>query len=171
MDWCRDYIGLGHLGRYAERVADDAIISRLESLYHENLLFHSKQLIMPIIMKPLDAPAFSNLTRDYCREFNRFTPDDPSVYYCSYAAKTELRPYQALAFSHSVVTEKEGPNDGLVSVASAKYGDFLGVVECDHWDLVPSKVRAIAEGLKKKPVFDHVEFYLSIANRLGKMGF
>lgn len=30
----------------------------------------------------------------------------------------------------------EGGNDGLVSVASARWGEFLGVLEeCDHWDM------------------------------------
>jgi hypothetical protein len=170
MDWCRDTIGVGHLGRYAERVVDDAIIVRLESLSQETLKCQSKQVFLSKVVRPLDAPAFSNLTRDYCKEFNKYTPNDPNIYYSSYAAKAELKPYQALAFSHSVVTKMEGENDGLVSVQSAKWGEFAGIVDCNHWDLVPSKVRVLADGFKK-PAFDHIDFYLSITDRLARMGF
>lgn len=169
MDWCRDNLGVGHIGTLAQREANDAVIAHLESLHHENLIYDSKQYILPKILKPVDAPAFSNLTRDYCAEFNKVTPDDPNIRYFSYAAHTNLKPYQALAFSHYIVNQKEGVNDGLVSVESAKWGEFCGLVDCDHWDLVPPKLRLFADRNRRR--FNPDVFYMTIVTRLATMGF
>jgi triacylglycerol lipase len=37
---------------------------------------------------------------------------------------------------YSIVLLKEGPNDGVVSLASAQYGEHLDVWEGDHFSLV-----------------------------------
>lgn len=125
------------------------------------------QLLKKII-RPIDAPAFSNLTKEYCTAFNLATPDDPSVYYSSYAACTTLGPFAPLSFSSYIVTGKEGPNDGLVSLKSAEWGEFQGVVDCDHWELVPTKLRLIQIGSK---AFDPTLFYLTVVRDLALKGF
>lgn len=102
-------------------------------------------LISPLlrsICSSFDSPAFCNLTREYCTRFNELTPNDPNVTYMSYAAITELSPMSLLYFSHEIVQHLEGPNDGLVALDSAKWGEFMGTVECDHWQLVPPRLRS-----------------------------
>ena len=67
----------------------------------------------------------------------------------------------------SVIFEKEGENDGLVSVESAKWGDYQGTLEnVNHLDLVGwvGRVRyAFAEMSGNAIKFKPVSFYLSIA--------
>lgn len=101
----------------------------------------------------LDSPAYGNLTTHYLNEhFNPLTPDDPSVKYMSVAGRiNKLSVLHPLWFPKLILdaaaergyAEEEGKsgkdyegNDGLVSVSSAKWGEWLGVVDnCHHWDL------------------------------------
>lgn len=101
----------------------------------------------------LDSPAYGNLTTHYLNEvFNPMTPDDPNVKYTSTAGRISKMPVlHPLWFPKLILdaaaergyAEEEGKsgkeyegNDGLVSVSSAKWGEWLGVVEnCHHWDL------------------------------------
>lgn len=87
-------------------------------------------------------------------EFNPNVPDIPSVKYWSVAARTDTMSFfHPLWFPKLIVDsfqekQRQQPldstlsarvdwgNDGLVTVESAKWGDFLGVLdECDHWDV------------------------------------
>ena len=106
----------------------------------------------------LDTPAYAMLSTKYMAEvFNPQTPNVDSVKYYSVAARTPSLAIwhplwlpklilDAAAESRTVGGESDGSadalggegqgNDGLVSVQSAKWGEFLGVMEgCDHWDL------------------------------------
>lgn len=82
--------------------------------------------------------AFEQLTNKYMAEsFNPRTPDSPDVRYFSYGA--QLNPHLTSVFrkSHSVVMGAEGPNDGLVSVGSAQWGDYKGTLDnVSHLDLI-----------------------------------
>jgi triacylglycerol lipase len=70
-------------------------------------------------------------------KFNDETPDDDSVKYYSYAASFVPSWSNSYFFSHKIILEREGPNDGVVSVASAKWGEFKGELEnVNHLDLV-----------------------------------
>ena len=56
-------------------------------------------------------------------------PDDPEVYYRSYASRIDgTFPVRRKAALWKLLYEREGENDGLVSVESARWGDFKGVV-------------------------------------------
>jgi triacylglycerol lipase len=55
----------------------------------------------------------------------------------------------------------EGANDGLVPIASARWGEFLGILYADHMD----EVGQLADDPDEGP-FDHIEFFLSEARRL-----
>lgn len=87
----------------------------------------------------MDTGAFQQLTRRYmAEEFNPRVPDDPRVRYFSYGATTDppplLSPFRQ---SHRVIAQDEGPNDGLVSVASSKWGTYKGtLVGVSHLDLI-----------------------------------
>ncbi len=106
----------------------------------------------------LDQPAYAMLSTRYMAEvFNRTVPDSKQVEYFSIAARVRKLPVwhplwlpklilDAAAESRTAGGEVDGSgdalggalqgNDGLVSVRSAKWGKFLGIVEqADHWDL------------------------------------
>jgi triacylglycerol lipase len=82
--------------------------------------------------------AFSQLTRKYMQEeFNPKTPDDPRVRYFSYGATVKPSFWSAFWHPHRVVERLEGPNDGLVSVASSQWGTYKGtLVDVSHLDLI-----------------------------------
>ncbi|XXH03751.1 hypothetical protein Hte_010157 [Hypoxylon texense] len=87
----------------------------------------------------MDTGAFEQLTRSYMAEkFNPKTPDDPNVRYFSYGAMVEQPPlFSPFRHSHGIISDEEGPNDGLVSVASSKWGSYKGtLVGVNHLDLI-----------------------------------
>ncbi len=97
--------------------------------------------------------------------FNPTTPNDPRVSYYSVAGVTKLAtihwftedtcdpllwvPYGLLAPS--------GANDGLVSVESARHGNFLGTIPADHFDEVGQLLGSTAIA------FNHKTFYSRLA--------
>ncbi|CAO3629484.1 unnamed protein product [Cunninghamella blakesleeana] len=143
------------------------------------------------IVQLLDTPAYANLTTDYCQQyFNPNTPDDPSVSYYSYGASATLPVWAFLGLPNQLVREKEGDNDGLVSVKSAKWGHYIKTLEnVDHWSLngeryrwLPSFSSTSASSTSSSTStnintmdssnskFDVVEFYLELANFLYEHG-
>ncbi len=79
-------------------------------------------------------PDFNQVCRQFstafCKEFNEKNPDADTVVYRSYAAKMKSgRSDFLLMVPYWVVKKYDGDNDGLVSVESAKWGDFAGVLE------------------------------------------
>ena len=106
------------------------------------------------LLSMLDSPAYANLTTKYLTEvFNPMTPDSPNVKYFSIAGRCAgvniLHPLwlPKLVLDGYELGLREQPdppsrydpawqwgNDCLVSIESAKWGEFLGVLEgCDHW--------------------------------------
>ena len=89
----------------------------------------------------LETGAFSQLTRKYMtEEFNPRTPDRPGVRYFSYGADFSPGLLSAFRQPHRIVSAAEGPNDGLVSVESSKWGGEEGykgtLVGVSHLDLI-----------------------------------
>jgi triacylglycerol lipase len=87
-----------------------------------------------------DSPAYANLTTRYLTKiFNPRTPDDPRVRYFSVAGRTGPLNIWHPLWLPKVVSDGAGGregNDGLVSVESARWGEFLGTLEgADHWAL------------------------------------
>jgi triacylglycerol lipase len=81
--------------------------------------------------------AFDDLTTESCARFNVQTPDAPGVRYYSVAGSCPRKLLSPLWLpAAEVVTEKEGPNDGVVSVQSANYGEAFEVWDADHMNLV-----------------------------------
>ena len=81
--------------------------------------------------------AFFDLTTDACRRFNEAVPDAPGVRYSSVAGvcpRAWLGP--EWRFPAWVVGRAEGPNDGAVSLASARWGERTDVWDGDHLNLV-----------------------------------
>ncbi|KAF8208344.1 Alpha/Beta hydrolase protein [Mycena galopus ATCC 62051] len=119
-----------------------------------------------LILGIVDSPAYANLTTSYLNDvFNPQTPDDPRVRYFSVAgrmpgvniwhpfwlpkmvldgAEEKERERLRTFWENEGQTEadplwrrpREWGNDGLVTVQSAKWGEFLGIMEgCDHWEM------------------------------------
>jgi triacylglycerol lipase len=85
----------------------------------------------------LSYQAFLDLTTLGCRRFNETVPDAPNVRYFSVAGVCE-RQWVATAWRlpHAIVSRAEGPNDGVVSLASAAWGEHTDVWGGDHLNLV-----------------------------------
>jgi triacylglycerol lipase len=120
-------------------------------------------------------PDFYTATRQFAtadsEAFNESTPDAPGVYYQSYMSKMKgPRSDLMLAIPWLMIKPLEGDNDGLVSVDSAVWGDFQGVLESksrrgiSHGDIIDLK-RADYKG------FDVIETYTGIVAALKEKGF
>ncbi|KAF7874241.1 hypothetical protein EAF04_002913 [Stromatinia cepivora] len=119
--------------------------------------------------------AFMQLTRKYMNEeFNPKTPDDERVRYFSYGATCDPKLWSAFRKSHGIVRKVEGPNDGLVSVESSRWGTYKGtLVGVSHLDLInwTNRVRwAVGELTGNTRKFNAIAFYLDIADMLAKEG-
>lgn len=90
-----------------------------------------------LLVKWFDEPGYAHLTTDFCNDyFNPNTPDDPTVKYYSYGAAAKLPAWSSLlGVPYHIIQQKEGDNDGFVSVKSAKWGNYIKTVPADHWDL------------------------------------
>jgi triacylglycerol lipase len=117
----------------------------------------------------IPSKAFFDLTTGFCRDFNDRTPDAPRVRYFSVAGEYQgewHRPEWLL--SHMIVSQVEGPNDGVVSVRSAGYGELLTTWRGDHFSLVNW-----AHSLAPARVFANGEssVFQTILTRLADEGF
>jgi triacylglycerol lipase len=90
----------------------------------------------------IDVRGLPDLTTDSCKQFNETVVDLAQVRYYSVAGRFEPAripilgtPLGILGGTHDTIQAKEGDNDGLVSVASATFGqssddwNFLGIWE------------------------------------------
>lgn len=83
------------------------------------------------------------LTREYMEDFNREVPNVPGVLYQSYSSVVnETYPNLPMRMVVEWLEERIGPNDGLVSEASAKWGVYKGPIEVygidhlSHFDII-----------------------------------
>lgn len=114
-----------------------------------------------------------DLTTDYMKNvFNKNTPDMAGIYYQSWAAKAKTScPSVILEPTWLIMLVKEGANDGLVSVESAKWGNFRGIQDaawyspgCDHLNIV-GQLFGITPG------FSAPEFYVGVVSDLKSRGY
>jgi triacylglycerol lipase len=96
------------------------------------------RLVRPVLdLFNLPGQAFEDVTTAKCREFNEQVLDVPDIRYFSVAGQHEpdlLRLEWHLP--QQIIAAAEGPNDGLVSVASASYGESTEVWDGDHLSLI-----------------------------------
>jgi triacylglycerol lipase len=127
-------------------------------------------VVKPVLdLLDIPAQAFYDLTTAKCRVFNEEVPDVASVRYFSVAGRHEgdwWTPEWQLP--HRIVAEAEGPNDGVVSVASATYGESTEIWEGDHISLANcSTPVAKATGRWR----DYAPSYARLIGRLADEGF
>jgi triacylglycerol lipase len=97
-----------------------------------------ERLVKPLL-RAFGVPTrgFYDLTTARCSRFNKHVPPAPGVRYFSVAGKHDGAFYHPeWLLPYSIVLEHEGPNDGVVSVASATYGESVEVWDGDHFSLV-----------------------------------
>lgn len=104
--------------------------------------------------------------------FNPNTPNKSGVYYQSYAAKAKTGcPSLILQPTWLIMLGKEGANDGLVSIKSAKWGNFKGVVDGAWYTPGVDHLNIIDQFLGITPGFNANAFYVNIARDLRNRGF
>jgi triacylglycerol lipase len=79
---------------------------------------------------------FRDLTTESCARFNESVPDAAGVEYHSVAGRCGPSNLSPLWWPAARVVRNEGPNDGVVSVRSATYGQTCEVWDGDHMHLV-----------------------------------
>jgi triacylglycerol lipase len=95
------------------------------------------RVVRPVLqLFNIPTQGFYDLTTAGARRLNEEMPDVPGVRYFSVAGRHETRFSTQWLLSHRIVTRHEGPNDGIVSMASARWGESLEVWESDHLSLV-----------------------------------
>jgi triacylglycerol lipase len=106
-----------------------------------------------------------------CAAFNEANPDDPRVHYRSYASTIDgnyrVRAYAAL---HRILYPREGDNDGFVSVASARWGDFRGIVGADEGLSISHDEIHDLRRFRVAEIFDAPAFFSSAIAELVAMG-
>lgn len=125
--------------------------------------------------------ALGQLSVQNMREvFNPAHPDDPRVTYWSWSGYScrlvdgDCRDAHdgewvnpTISITYGLIldgpeSEGYGPNDGLVTVNSARYGAFFGSKNADHWDEI---------GQLTTGGFDHKAFYREIVMKMWAEGF
>lgn len=114
-----------------------------------------------------------SVTSEAMEQFNREVLDHPKVYYQSYAGHVNRNHHNMLMRTLAgILVRFEGKNDGLVSLSSARWGEFKGIImdeKCSsvsHADMIGMTNRI--GGTSK---FDHNRFLAGIINRLKRDGF
>ena len=118
-----------------------------------------------------------DLTRAEMEAFNETVTDVEGVYYASWAGHScgalELLCQQAhngevidpiFATTHAFLTQVEGDNDGLSSVTSSQWGEYMGPIDADHMD----QVGQIGDLVNLS--FDHKAFFVDEVRRLASLG-
>jgi len=121
--------------------------------------------------------AVMEMGRDYTRAFNETNPDKPGVYYQSFAGQLYAPASDMiLCWLAYLIKMEDGPNDGLVTVESAKWGDFRGTLRgtwyrgVSHMDEVDFR----REDLDIVSVFGRTTilgFYAAMVAELKQMGY
>jgi triacylglycerol lipase len=121
---------------------------------------------------PDSSKVIEELTTEHMQQFNREVADCPSVYYQSYGAELNKGSNDPLFyFSYKLLYEKEGPNDGMVSVDSSKWGVCKGIFKgkkknkgLSHLDIIDFK-RIKIYGI------DIPSLYITIVKEIKEKGF
>lgn len=115
----------------------------------------------------VNVDGFADCRRAACQALNDKTPDMPGVRYFSFAGDVppgKVTPM--LRRTWALLHQQEGANDGLVSVASARWGEFLGVVQADHFAQTPD-----AMWVRDREDFHSAAFFTHLVEDLARRGF
>jgi triacylglycerol lipase len=100
------------------------------------------------LLEQLLGGALRNLTSDWLNNvFNPQTPDHPDVKYFSIATWKDFKPPHILYVPSRIIHAREGKNDGLVSLTSARWGEVLAELQIDHAEQINWSLSYDARGL------------------------
>ncbi len=112
-----------------------------------------------------------DVTTTYMEIFNTYNPNDPNIYYQSWAAKAKWGcPSVLLEVPWMIMLSLAGDNDGLVSVESAKWGNFRGVEDAAWWSPGCDHLNIVGMFFGITPGFDAPDFYIDIVSDLKNRG-
>jgi triacylglycerol lipase len=121
---------------------------------------------------PESLNAGRELTTDSMMKFNDKVKDSPHVYYQSYTSVIGENFGNPLwKAMYKLVANKEGPNDGLVSATSAKWGAFRGLVTCNGKQLVTHADIVGMHFLSGETCFNADQFMAEIVHELKDKGY
>lgn len=128
-------------------------------------------MVQPVLeLLSIPTQGFFDLTTEGCRRFNEEVVDSEKVRYFSVAAQHQSSVIHPEWFlPHSIVTQVEGPNDGVVSLSSASYGEASDVWEGDHFSLV--NWNHPLDATRMQQVRDLAPRYGSLVARIADAGF
>ncbi|ABW66170.1 lipase family alpha/beta hydrolase [Desulfosudis oleivorans] len=114
-----------------------------------------------------------DLCPDYMvNTFNPNTPNIPGIYYQSWAAKAKTScPSVILEPTWLIMLIEEGANDGLVSVESAKWGNFRGVEDAAWYSAGCDHLNIVGQLFGVTPGFDAPQFFVDIVEDLKGRGY
>ncbi|PKL17306.1 MAG: alpha/beta hydrolase [Spirochaetae bacterium HGW-Spirochaetae-5] len=113
------------------------------------------------------------VTRSYMNNtFNPNCPNKSGIYYQSITSKIKyVSNSLVLQVPWLICKAYEGDNDGLVSVNSAKWGTFRGVVEGAAWAGGVDHLNIVNQFFGITPGFDAPQFYIDIVADLKNKGY
>lgn len=121
---------------------------------------------------PSSYDAGLQLTSDYMRKFNDKVIDKKEVHYQSYACIIdETYPNQIWRLLWKIHFKHDGPNDGLVSVRSAKWGTFKGLILQNNKPLVSHADVIGIHVLTAVSDFNEDLFFIDIVHELKLNGY
>jgi triacylglycerol lipase len=119
----------------------------------------------------IQTAAFEELTTTNMEKFNESVPDREGVTYFSFGASFTPTWGSVFRTSHAIIDRKEGPNDGLVSIQSAVWGEYKGTIRnVNHLDIInwTNRIKYWWNGVMfgekwAEPGFNAIAFYLHVA--------
>lgn len=155
----------------------DKMKEKAEGPYKVLLSLFNQMLLTDGGGKNRSLKTYEQMTCDYMKIFNEMAPDAESVYYQSYAFDMKRGSSDlSMSLFYYLIRRLEGPNDGLVSVESAKWGAFQGVRSgrgkygISHPAAADSGKGAVRKR-RKQNAADILGLYTEIAGRLKSMGY
>lgn len=114
----------------------------------------------------VNVDGFRDCRLEACADFNARVPDHPEVRYFSYGGEiSPARLTPVLRRAWGILTPLEGPNDGMVSVRSARWGEYLGTIHADHFAQTPD-----AAFVRPGETFDSAGFFWRVVQNLARRG-
>jgi triacylglycerol lipase len=123
-------------------------------------------LLLAMEAMGVNVDGFDDCRPDACRDFNSCTPDLDGVRYFSYGGSVSaahVTPFLRRAWN--LLAAVEGPNDGMVSMASAHWGEYLGTIHADHFAQTPDLTF-----VRPGESFDPLDFYVRLIQDLARRG-
>ena len=151
----------------------DVVLDHLPNFFIKFLASHYNTLFQTLgDHKPDSLSCIKDLTASACAKFNEVVLDKPDVYYQStmsvmYNHRSSFLP---LSLSYFLCKKCDGgENDGLVTIASAMWGNYLGLVtdkriNLNHGDTIDLTHRNVKK-------FDIGQYYVELFKDLKEKGF